>query len=61
MQQPFLDKTLLEILHSGFEHTDVEVAGNVLVQTGTDTLGVAHLTEHTTVGRGVQAQVSTLI
>ena len=49
---PAAARRLFEVLHSGLEHPDVVLAGNVLVQTLCNTLAVTHLTEDTTVGRG---------
>ena len=43
---------LFKIFHCGFEHLRVVVAGNVLVESLTVTLGVSHLTEDKSVGRG---------
>ena len=45
-------KILLEVLNSSLEHTDIVLAGDILVQSLADTLAVTHLTEDTTIGRG---------
>jgi len=41
-----------EVLDRCFEHLQIIAAGNIAVQTGTDSLGMAHLAEDTAVRRG---------
>ena len=40
-----------EVLYSRSKETEVIIAGYVLIEAGTDSFGVAHLTENTSVGR----------
>ena len=43
---------VFEVVYGSLEHIDLVVAGYVPVQTLVVTLGVAHLTEYTAIGRG---------
>ena len=40
-----------EVLYSRSKETEVIIAGYVLIEAGTDSFGVAHLTENSSVGR----------
>ena len=42
---------LFPIFHCGFEQFHIKFAGYVLIQTVSDTFGVTHLTQYTTIGR----------
>ena len=42
----------LKILHRCFKHTDIVIAGDILVKTAANTLAVAHLAEHSAIRRG---------